>query len=194
VPAWTCHRENAFRNRYHHCLDQEVEIDSDKDEGGDDAENDDAAAIVEEIEFIKGFSNDSPQLGYTQNELDLVDPEAYHDDTVHRAVDIVRERKRQFETAVLNRRVEAYTNKSERLATPSSTVGSEKELRNLHCVCSVIEHHCQGRRAEDAEDIYSEPEEEEDSFNDYNLVTARKHPKPIVMHYESSDDDAEEGD
>jgi hypothetical protein len=100
--------------------------------------------LKEEEEFAKGFINDSSQLGYTQDELELVDPKAYHDDTVYRGVDIVRKRKRQFETPVLNRCMEVNTNKSEWLATQSSTVGSEKGLSNFYLICSVFELHCQG--------------------------------------------------
>jgi hypothetical protein len=129
--------------RYHRFLDQDAAIDSDDVMYGDGAEEDDIAAIEEEEEFNKDFVNDSTQLGYTQDELTRVDPNACHDDTAHRAVDSERERMRQFATPVLNRRMKANT-KSEWSATQSSAAGSEKGLGNMHFISSVIENHRQG--------------------------------------------------
>jgi hypothetical protein len=185
-------KQKRQRFRYHNFLDEEAGIDSGEDVDGDDAEEDDLAAIEEEEEFARGFINDSSQLGYTQDELERVDPEACHDDTIHRAVDVERERKRQFATPVLNRRMKANTNKSEWSATQSSTAGSEKGLGNMHFIRSVLEHHRQGGEAEDIENVYHELEEEEESVDESNMVPARKQPQRTIMHYESSGDDEEE--
>jgi hypothetical protein len=197
LPEWSTAsspKRKRQRFRYHNFLDEEAGIDSGEDVDGDDAEEDDLAAIEEEEEFARGFINASSQLGYTQDELERADPEADHDDTNHRAVDVERERKRQFATPVLNRRMKANANKSEWSATQSSTAGSEKGLGNMHFIRSVIEHHRQGGQAEDIENVYNELEEEEDSVDENNLVPARKQPQRTIMQYESSGDDEEEED
>lgn len=179
------------KNGLRHCrfMDQEAGIDS-GEEGDGDEEEADLVAIEEEEEFYNGFINDSSQLGYTQDALARVDPgvesQNHNDDTVHRTMDLERERMREFATPMLNRRTRDKTTWS---ATQSSGAGSEKGLGNMHFIRSVLEHHRHGGCADDIENVYNELEEEAGPVDEQALVPERPPPNRTVMRYESSDED-----
>jgi PHD-finger len=147
-------------------IDDEADA-SEDDIEGDREEEDDVLAIEEdEEEFANSFINDSSQLGYTQDELDQADPVDGPEDATHRALDVERERIRQFATPLLNRRVRerrAANSQSLLLSdTPPSAPDSIRGLGNMHFIRSVLEHHRQGGRAEDIEEFYKQLEDDQE--------------------------------
>jgi hypothetical protein len=164
-------------------LDLEAAIGSDDDVEGDGEEEDDLSAIESEEAFLSSFINDSSQLGgYSQeDDLDRADPDAHaggagagaggelphsNDATLHRTMDMDRERRLAFATPALNRRQHlrnrlrstreslATLSSSATTATPASAPSSIKGLGNMHFVRSVLEHHRRGGDADDVEALY----------------------------------------
>jgi hypothetical protein len=133
----------------------------DEAEGPSDMSDDDDPDLLraideEEEDDQDGFINDSSQLGYTQDELDVADPDDSHDLGQHQALDAARENMRRFDTPVLNRRVRdkktwSCSQESER---------SDRGLGNMHFIRSVLEHHRQGGDVNDIEAAYQELEAE----------------------------------
>lgn len=141
-------------------IDDEADA-SEDDITGDHEEEDDVLVIEEEEEeFAKSFINDSSQLGCTQDELD-----ARADVATHRALDVERERMRQFATPVLNQRTREAVY-SEGSDTPASGSDSMRGLGKMHFIRSVLEHHRQGGRAEDIETFYQQLEGKEVDTHD----------------------------
>ena len=147
-------------------LDLEAE-DFDSDEGDDD--EDEARRIEEEEAFNTSFINDSSQLGsMTQDELgrlSLNENSETPDEsgTVHRRVDMMRERSNQFATPVFNRRMLKHARGRERTDTSqawdqptpaSSEPSSSKGLGAMHFVRSVMEHLGNGGDADEIEAVF----------------------------------------
>jgi hypothetical protein len=164
---------NKKKQRRDYCrfLDDEASIGSDDDIDGDEDE-DDLLAIEGEEGKHDSFINDSSQLGeYTDDELDKVDSNDLHgdvdddeEDATHRAVDAERERMNAFATPLLNRRQKRQSTDSS-----ASAPSSERGLGKLHFIRSVMEHHRQGGRAEDIEQLFEElADEEEETHVDNN--------------------------
>ena len=125
------------RKRARRFIDEEAGIGSDDDIEGDAAEERDLAALEAEEDSINSFINDSSQLGYTQDELGRVDPEASvtpaaslndssQGDALHRRVDNERTRQNQYATPLLNRKMTRNS------LTPTNAPSSEKGY-----VCSL---------------------------------------------------------
>jgi hypothetical protein len=128
-------------------LDIEAEVDGEDSEDDDEDENG-----VSQDSFI----NDSSQLGYTQDNLDAIDNDTELSQTsvndasvtLHRQVDMMKERENAFATPTLRRK----NNRMTQLSVPSS----EKHLGKMHFIRSVIEHHRQGGDADELERGYHE--------------------------------------
>jgi Fanconi anemia group M protein len=181
-------------------IESEALIDSDEDMEGDDEELDELQKIDEEEELAAlDFINDSSQLGYSQDELDKVDPG--ESQTLHRMFDVENERKRQFSTPIFNRRMRIRRDTIDSQdsdawgASPSSSKRSSlKGLGNCHFIRSVIEHARQGGDAEDIEALYNEiaknPSQDEDADEErMRAQPAAPSRGPIIMEYVPSDED-----
>jgi PHD-finger len=237
VAASTGHRSSSKAMRF---LDLEAAIGSDDDVEGDGEEEDDLSAIESEEAFLSSFINDSSQLGgYSQeDDLDRADPDAHaggagagagaggesprnNDATLHRTLDMDRERRLAFATPALTRRQHrrnrlrsnreslATLSSSATTATPASAPSSIKGLGRMHFVRSVLEHHRRGGDADDVEALYrnlerqgrrGDPEEDEDaggSQEDWNANGEGDIEHGGVEdddddHHESDDNDADE--
>jgi len=130
-------------------LDIEAEVE------GDDSEDDDEAECGLSHD---SFINDTSQLGYTQDNLDIIDHDLDLSQnsavnaasvTIHRQVDMMKERENAFATPTLRRN-------NNRMNTQSSLPSSEKRLGQMHFIRSVIEHHRQGGDADELERGYHE--------------------------------------
>ena len=144
-------------------MDEEAGIGSDDDLEGDAAEERDLAALEADELSVNSFINDSSQLGYTQDDLGRVDPDASatpaaslndRDDAVHRRLDNHRARRNQYATPLLNRKMARNS------LTPSDAPSSEKGLGRMHFVRSVLEHHKNGGDADEIERAYHRLEQE----------------------------------
>lgn len=144
-------RKKRRKEFFQKFIDDEAEA-TDGDEIDDEEEKEMQAIEEEEEELAEGFINDSSQLGYTQDELDFVDPG--DDGMVQRALDNERERMRQFATPMMNRLMMRQSD------TPASAPDSDKGLGRMHFIRSVLEHHRQGGRAEDIEEVYQQLEKD----------------------------------
>jgi hypothetical protein len=107
-----------------------------------------AQRIEDEEEFYRDFINDSTQLGYTQDELDRVDPGIGDE---HRALDTERAIQEALATPILNRQMTNRERKS-----IESVPGSMRGLGQMHFIRSVIEHHRQGGDADQIEQAYQD--------------------------------------
>lgn len=163
-------------------FDEEADIDSDEDMDGDLSENDDIEAIEDEEANISGFINDTSQLGYTQDELDRIDPDA-NLTTIHQELDNMRVRAQQFNTPILNRRMRDAKGRDS-LGSPDSANG----LGNMHFIRSVLEHHRQGGGADEIEEHYNQLEAEASPVNE-DAFEIPVPPTRQVVYYESSDSD-----
>lgn len=148
-------------------IHSEADIDSDEDVEGDEEESDLRRIDEEEELAALDFINDSSQLGtYTQDVLDRVDNEDGESISVHRRLDIENERKRQFSTPILNRRMIRKRTESggsdarEESQNSGASRSSLKGLGNCHFIRSVIEHARRGGDADDIEEVYNEVEQE----------------------------------
>lgn len=102
-------RPSARASRRFHApkfFDEEAGVSSEDDMDGDVGEDDDIAAIESEEALEDGFINDSSQLGYTQDALDLADCDA-DDNIAHRELDIMRERLQERHEASIASRATA---------------------------------------------------------------------------------------
>ena len=142
-------------------IDDEADADSDGDSGDDVEEADVRKMEEEEEELARDFLNDSSQLGFTQDELDRADPDTDRFGyATHRAVDLEHERKRQFATPALNRRVLNRQGGSQWSEASASVPDSDRGLGRMHFIRSVLEHHRNGGRAEEIEEFYQQLEED----------------------------------
>lgn len=152
-------------------FEEEAAIRSDDDMDGDEEEQGELEAIEaeEDDEELKGFINDSSQLGYSSGEdvLDkadqqqqrLVAPGKEETTMHHQMLDQARARDQMFATPVLNRRMrepspasseDPWSNRDQRRRPRDSTSG----LGAMHFIRSVIEHHRQGGDADEIENFY----------------------------------------
>jgi hypothetical protein len=143
-------RKKRRKEFYQKFIDDEAEA-SDDDEIDEQEEKEIKAIEEDEAELAEGFINDSSQLGYTQDELDI-DP--LDDGVTHRALDNERERMRQFSTPMMNRLMMRQSD------TPASAPDSDKGLGRMHFIRSVLEHHRRGGRAEEIEELYQQLEKD----------------------------------
>lgn len=173
------------RMHYRRYFDEEAGIASEDDMEGDQEEEDMIAALEEEEAMDNSFINDSSQLGYTQDALDLADCE----DTAHRELDNIRERMHEFSTPVLNRRLKRKKVEGKWTETPESAPSSEKGLGNMHFIRSVLEHHRKGGRSDEIEEFYHEVEEEQSPIDEENLVPEPPAPVRTVIYYQDSESD-----
>ena len=184
-------------------IHSEADIDSDEDIEGDEEESDLRRIDEEEELAALDFINDSSQLGtYTQDVLDRVDHEDGESIWVHRRLDIENERKRQFSTPILNRRMIRRSTDSggsearDESQNSSTSRSSLKGLGNCHFIRSVIEHARQGGDSDDIEAVYNEVEQEvalEDVGgvdDDMQIIPSRI---PFVLEYVPSDDEEDGG-
>jgi len=144
------------------------EADADSDEDGDLAEEADVLAMEEEEEELaNGFINDSSQLGFSQDDLDRADPDTdAHGNETHRAFDLERERKRQFATPALNRRILDQQENSQWSEASASVPDSDRGLGKMHFIRSVLDHHRNGGRAEEIEQFYQQLQDEPEDDNE----------------------------
>lgn len=149
------------KERYGNYFDESAAIASGEDEDGDEADERLAREIEEEEEFHKDFINDSTQLGYTQDELDRIDPDR---DDEHRVLDAERAMKDTFATPVLNRQMGRA--RKGRLSDASSVPSEVRGLGQMHFIRSVIEHHRQGGDADAIEQAYHEAEAQATQVDD----------------------------
>jgi ERCC4-related helicase len=182
-------------------IDAEAGVDSDDDIGGDAEEASQLRQIDEDEELAAlGWINDSSQLGYTQDDLDRIEPESPEEEpgTIHRMVDAENERKRQFATPIFNRRMRrgADSQGSDAWAgSPNSSYRSSlKGLGNCNFIRSVIEHARKGGDVEEVEAAFNEiaeevAQEEEQEEDVAQPVTAQGH---LVVEYIPSDTDSDE--
>lgn len=126
---------------------EEAEIETGEDSDG---EEDEVRRLEDDEVSNDSFINDSYELTqhFSQDNLAELDPDASGEvDFHHRALDAEREREQQYNTPLLNRRM----NQTDDSQFSSS---SQKGLGNMHFVRSVLEHHRQGGRSEDIEEYY----------------------------------------
>jgi hypothetical protein len=123
---------------------------------------------IEDEEIDHDFINDSSQLGFTQDDLDRIEPAVDGCDdsaTTHRVLDIERERKLQFATPVLNRCMQRKSGGNDEededlLRSSASAPDSVRGLGKMHFIRSVLEHHRNGGSAAEVEDFYKEMEQQ----------------------------------
>jgi len=122
-----------------HFFYEEASLDTDE---GASCDDDDKERLVKEMEeqiSQDSFINDSTQLGYTQDELDLAEialtPKERADILLHRQLDNEVEKSKIFATPILNRAMRL---------SPSGSGGSLGSLGNMCFIRSVLEHHRQG--------------------------------------------------
>lgn len=164
-------------------IDEEAGVDSEEDANGDYEEHLAVEAIEAEEADIRGFINDSSQLGYSPDALEEVDPDA-RGSAVHRSLDNQRISAQQFATPVLNRRMKESKNiDSWDKKAPDSANG----LGKMHFIRSVIEHHQKGGEAEDIEQAFREMEEEAGPIDEEPVLSERRPPVKTVLYYEPSD-------
>ena len=173
-------RQDRYRHRF---VVDEAAIDSAEDSEGDEDELD-LAAIEQEEALHDSFINDSSQLGYTQDDLDRIDPDSSVvlsasstqgvNGNLHRALDMQWERSNQFATPAMSRRQwlrqrgigrlpasnSQHGSSGDEHGTPASAPGSEKGLGRMHFIRSVLAHHERGGDADQIEQAYRELEEE----------------------------------
>jgi hypothetical protein len=142
-------------------MQQYMDYEAEASDTGDE-EEELAVLDIEEEELDHGdFINDSSQLGFTQDDLDRVEPVDYGCDASHRALDVERERKLQFATPILNRRMQRNgENDEDLLRSSASAPDSVRGLGKMHFIRSVLEHHRHGGSAAEVEDFYKEIEEQ----------------------------------
>ena len=187
-------RAQSRQRRMLNCnfIDTEADIESDEDMDGDGADEDDIMRIEEEEELHDNFINDSSQLGYTQDELDLVDEDARETIDVHRQLDIENERKQEFATPVFNRRMMKDRGNEESPSDPwseSRHSDSQRGLGNMHFIRSVLEHHRKGGGCEEIEAMYHQVANEATPEDSPQVQPSPPVRKPIVMTYIPSDDE-----
>jgi len=138
-----------------------LDIEAEGDEEESDDENIDSQISP------NSFINDSSQLGYTQDELDIVEQHdssqpcdqgllPHHDSAFYRSIDNHQAHVDSFSTPVLNRnhpRTAYKSNHHSYAETQTSVESSDKGLGNMHFIRSVIDHH---RKGGDADEIESE--------------------------------------
>ena len=184
-------------------IHSEADIDSDEDIEGDDEEESELRRIDEEEELAAlDFINDSSQLGtYTQDVLDCIDHDDAQSISIHRRLDIENERKRQFATPILNRRMTRQRTDSresdawDESQNSSATRSSLKGLGNCHFIRSVIEHARRGGEADDIEAVYNEVEHEvslEEVGGLDDDMELNQPIRPLVLEYVPSDDDTDD--
>lgn len=137
---------NKRRIEVQRFFDDEAGIQSDDDL--DDDEEAELRALEEEENSFSSFINDSSQLGFTQDDLDRIEPE------IHGVFDASQHRQREFDTPLLSRRAARRKQTGVWTQTQESAPSSEKGLGNMHFIRSVLEHHRQGGRAEEIEQVY----------------------------------------
>eukprot|EP00978_Attheya_sp_CCMP212_P000903 scaffold1948_cov52-Attheya_sp.AAC.6 len=187
----------ARQRALHSCkfIETEVDIDSEEDIDGDDAEARELREMEEDELSHDSFINDTSQLGYTQDALSqmgmgatqeviCMDPNDEASTTLHRSVDNNRERLNEFVTPILNRRMQKDVDSQE---TPNSATSSQKGLGNMHFIRSVLLHHRNGGDADDIEEEYNRMEEEtkESELAQVQHETEQT-PAPIVLPYVDS--------
>jgi Fanconi anemia group M protein len=165
-------------------IDNEALIDTDDDIDGDEDESELARLDQEEAIFAQGFINDSSQLGYTQDELDLLDPDSKISN--HRELDSARERANIFATPLLNRRMMKSSDTSGRRSSQS-----EQGLGKMHFIRSVLEHLRQGGDANDIEDFYQQVGEDVEQEETEGNASGAQEIKPAVLKYIASDSEDE---
>jgi len=149
-------RRHYYTNKYQF-LDVEAIVDSDVSEDEED----------NYYQTQNSFINDSSQLGYTLDSVDVSDkilsrsstPVSFTDDkTIFRQLDNKRARLEQFATPMLNRN---YRNKTKIISgyisenSPSYMSSGEWGFKGMNFIRNVIEHHKQGGTANDIEKIYN---------------------------------------
>jgi hypothetical protein len=189
----------------------EADIDSDEDVDGDCAEEEEARRIEGEEEFYNSFINDSSQLDYTQDDLDRIGlsenvQTPLESGSIHRAVDMAKERMNQFATPMFNRRmvkncrqhVNATPGSGSHDAwdrpTPQSAPSSEKGLGNMHFIRSILAHHRNGGKAEDIEKEYNKIAQATSPCDDDHSLPESNSAGPIIMRYVASDSESSDSD
>jgi PHD-finger len=162
-------------------MDYEADA-SDIDDDDEQEELEIRAIEEEEDELARDFINDSSQLGFAYDDLDRVDPVHRLEDIAtssHRALDMERERKLEFATPVLSRRIrqrQLLMNSSDNTedddrsdtvqATGCTAPDSSRGLGNMHFIRSVLDHHRNGGSAEEIEELYNELEKQANDENE----------------------------
>ncbi|KAG7371283.1 Hef nuclease [Nitzschia inconspicua] len=143
---------------------EEADIASDQDDDGDSAEEEEVRRIEEEEGLSQdSFINDNPELTqhFSQDELADEDPDAANSDGdevrfqySHRALDAQRDAQNSFKTPLFNRRMMHPTSDS------SSVPTSQRGLGQMNFIRSVLDHHRQGGKADEIEQLYQKLEQE----------------------------------
>jgi len=169
-------RKAKERSKIRAFFHEEAGIASDEDVDGDEDENSNIDAIEDEEADLSNFINDTSQLGFSQDHLGRIEGE-----DCHLAVDHMKAKAEQFATPMLNRQMKRPESPSP--AQPDSARG----LGKMHFIRSVLEHHKQGGRAEEIEQLYHELEQESPPPTEEDLRPQRELPERKEVMYESSD-------
>lgn len=151
-------KRDLLKQRVNNFFDEEAGVLSYDEDSGDAAEESELLAIEADEQSHDSFINDSSQLGRcTQDDLDLVFGAEkavpctdVTNASVHRALDIRRERENQYSTPIFNRRQMRKAAES----TPSSAHATERGLGSMEFIRSVLEHHKAGGEADAIEGEY----------------------------------------
>ena len=170
-------RQKRVYNNMSKFFDMEADIASDQDVEGDDEELDMINRIEKDLSQ-DSFINDSSQLGYTQDPLDLLDKSNNGDfvnnndspvtdetpGAFHRTVDFAQKCASQFETPIFNRKMYRrhrakpqnvfYDDEWSHETPPQSTGSNDSGLGKMHFIRSVIDHHRKNGDVNDIEDEY----------------------------------------
>ena len=166
--------KDKLRERVSVFFDTEAAIDSDDEDGSD--EERELRALEEDELSHDSFINDSSQLGScSQDDLDRIREKTdmcapsrhdVNDATLHRELDVRREREQEFATPMLNRR-NKHRNKDDVSEGLSQSVdSSQRGLGNMAFIRSVLEHHKAGGDCDQIEDEYHRLAQEEAEGND----------------------------
>lgn len=181
---------------------EEAEISSDEDIEGDAGEENEIREIEEHELSQDSFINDSSQLGYTQDALDLVYANGGEDSvplstrneennelgSLHRTINNQADKNEQFATPTLNRRIKfrlgdcspggLHTDKS-------SSANSLKGLGNMHFIRSVLDHHKKGGECHEIEAEYNRIAAQTNC--DSPNPTETRGSGPLCIHFDEAD-------
>ena len=191
--------KDKLRERVSVFFDTEAAIDSDDEDGSD--EERELRALEEDELSHDSFINDSSQLGScSQDDLDRIREKTdmcapsrqdVNDATLHRELDVRREREQEFATPMLNRRNKNCNKDDDSVGLSQSVDSSQRELRGLGIMAfirSVLEHHKAGGNCDQIEDEYHRLAQEEaegnnaDTEQQESLDSVMDSAKPPVPH------------
>eukprot|EP00984_Skeletonema_dohrnii_P038605 scaffold42047_cov155-Skeletonema_dohrnii-CCMP3373.AAC.1 len=160
-----------------------------------EAANDDLDSGDEEEESDgmsnDGFINDTSQLGYSQDDLDLLNESVENcdneeSDTLHRQLNHQQSVNTQFKTPIFNRRMQLPRSEQSQTSLPPSQRG----LGNMNFIRSVIDHCRQGGDSDEIETEYHRlvGESSQDQDQDMSMSQidddAKVHSQPRVQQAE----------